>query len=146
LKALYKLFQNGYELIETMNQLLGSTELNEAFHQVKANYANKRINYLSSTALRFAMAVIAFDNEPNWQWNLRKSLDLDELDPNIEIELLSNNQEKAQEREKRQDPEYQKRANQEKKKRREKTKFNIAGQDSYKPLSKKGKVKEKVRE
>jgi hypothetical protein len=115
--------------------------LNEAFHQIKAKYANKRINYLSSTELRFAMAVIAFDNTPHWQKDLREYLKLDKLDSEIEEEIQIYNQEKEHERNKRSNPEYRKKANKGKKEYREKMKSQISGQDYYKPLCKKVKKK-----
>jgi hypothetical protein len=44
LKVFDKHLNKGLKIIETVNPLSGATQLNEAFHQIKAKYANKRIN------------------------------------------------------------------------------------------------------
>jgi hypothetical protein len=69
------------------------------------------IHYLSSIELRFAMAVIAFDNTPHWQKALREYLNLDKLNSEIKKELQIYNQEKEHERNKSINPKYHKKEN-----------------------------------
>jgi hypothetical protein len=141
LNVLEKLLKKGLDIIDSVNPLLGSTQLNEAFHQVKAKYADKRINYLTSTELRFAMAVISFNNSPNWQRDLRRILKLDELEPEIEITIERHNREKRRERTERKQEEYRKKENFMKKARRLRRKSQEQGKKAYKPLAGRAKLK-----
>jgi hypothetical protein len=87
------------------------------------------------------MAVIAFDNSPTWQKDLRRYLGLDELNPEIESEIEKQNREKEYQRMKRSNKEYCKKANQGKKEHRDNMKLHKRGQNDYNPLCKKEKVK-----
>jgi hypothetical protein len=141
LRILDKILEKGRSIISSTNFHNGSTQLNEAFHQVKAKYANKRISYLTSTDLRFAMAIISFDNAPHWQKDLREFCGVPSLPDEIETLITEDNLRKSRIRENRQTPEFREKANSEKCRRRSQHKSQTKGSQNYKPLVKRKRTK-----
>jgi hypothetical protein len=141
--VLKQVLNKGLEIIKDAEPLRGSTQLNEAYHSVKAKFADKRISYLSSTELRYAMSIIAFDNQPFWQKKLRELLGIPPLPSEIEIIIEEANEAKRRPNENRRTPEYRKKANEEKRERTRKRNEESSGKKDYKPLNKKSDKSEK---
>jgi hypothetical protein len=43
--------------IKRVDPFMGSKQANESFHAVKGEYANERLNFMTSTEARFSLAV-----------------------------------------------------------------------------------------
>jgi hypothetical protein len=69
----------GSEVIRKVDPLIGSTQLNESFHNVKAKFADKRLDLKGSTEARFALSVMSHSAGPGWEEELRKDLGVPEL-------------------------------------------------------------------
>jgi hypothetical protein len=85
--VLKKVINKGLEVINLTNHSIGSTQLNECFHSIKAHFANKMLNLATSTPARFALSVIAYNDDDGWREKLRKFLGFSDLPEECSIRL-----------------------------------------------------------
>lgn len=123
----------GSDIIRKVDPLTGSTQLNESFHNVKAKFADKRLDLKGSTEARFALSVISHSGGPRWEEELRQHLDVPALPGDCRERLRREEQQRQRRGEARREEPARRRRNDARNKYRGGTARNRRGQDDYGP-------------
>ena len=64
-----------------------STQLNECYNSIKSHFLDKEVAWKKTAFTRLCCAILDFNEFPNWRLNLRKTLNLPDLSPEILIRI-----------------------------------------------------------
>ena len=64
-----------------------STQLNECYNSIKSHFLDKEVAWKKTAFARLCCAILDFNEFPNWRLNLRKTLNLPDLSPEILIRI-----------------------------------------------------------